>query len=205
MPLWLVAIHTCLTLMLRVHFFITKVSSGAKFTPSGMVCWVHREQRAPHKALHSLSSLCQRFLMLLCHDERINPVGWRPAAGDLRWWVQGIFSHLACVHMRLQSTGEQLCCCSGFTLEKTSEKELGKSSLGRAGGQFISPQLCSGLLCPSSHKKPILGGTSESSFGAGPTVIVVSTKHSPAGKPAPKLGKGLGYPNPSTCFGNPSY
>ena len=71
--------------------------------------------------------------------------------------------------------------------------------------QLISPQLCSALLCPSPHREPNLGCPSESGFGLSPRLTVVSTKHSLAGKSAPRLGKGLGHLNSSTFSGNPSH
>lgn len=73
-------------------------------------------------------------------------------------------------------------------------------------GQPAPPaQRCSALPCPSPRRGPRRGCASESGFGLSPRLAAVSTDRSLAGKSAPKLGKGLGHPSPSTSSGNPSH
>lgn len=122
--------------MPKVHcLFISKVSSGAKFSPSQMVCKVHRQQEAHFKALPHLPGLHGWFLTLVCHHERFDPMGWKPAVGELEWGVQSAFTPLSGVQMRVQSTVEQLCCWTG----DTSANERGQSSLGGGGGSSFLP------------------------------------------------------------------
>lgn len=61
-------------------------------------------------------------------------MGRRPAVGDVGWWARGIFTHLAGVQRRVQSSGEQPC-----RLVTPLETRGVNRAPGEPGGQLIAP------------------------------------------------------------------
>lgn len=83
--------------------------------------------------------------------------GWTLQARDSQQgrWVRGAFTHLADVQMRVQSTGEQPCCCSGFVLVTPLEKSGVNQALEELVASYFPPALlCAPLPVITRGTKP---------------------------------------------------